>query len=46
MLKGVMMKSDLAAVLVDSAKDVGAVYIGSSFTLCCPVSTSVLPLSS
>jgi hypothetical protein len=46
MLKGVMLKSDLAAVLADYAKDVGAVYIGSSFTLCCPLSASVLPLSS
>lgn len=46
MLKGVMMKSDLAAELVDSAKDVGAVYIGSSFNVCCPVIASALPLPS
>jgi hypothetical protein len=37
MLKGLMMKSDLAAELVDFAKDVGTVYIANSFTVCCPV---------
>ena len=37
MLKGVMMKSDLAAELEDSAKDVGAVYIANFFTVCRPV---------
>jgi hypothetical protein len=35
LLKGVMMESDLAAELVDSAKDVGAVYIANSFTVPC-----------
>lgn len=37
LLKGVMMKSDLAAELVDFAKDVGAVYIANFFTVCRPV---------
>jgi hypothetical protein len=37
MLKGAMVKSDLGAELMDSAKDVGAVYIANSFTVCCPV---------
>lgn len=46
MLKRVMVKSDLAAELMDSAKDVGAVYIISSFTVCCHVLASAFPLLS
>ena len=46
MLKRVTVKSDLAAGLMDSAKDVGAVYIASSFTVWCHVLASALPLLS
>ena len=46
MLKRVMVKSDLAAGLMDSVKDVGAVYIESSFTVYCHVLASAFPLLS
>jgi hypothetical protein len=46
MLKRVMVKSDLAAEPMNSTKEVGAVYIANSFTVCCHVLASALPLSS